>query len=144
MLPDDSRRTALPLTESRADSSVAAVVSEADIRTLVDEFYAAVRNDDLLGKVFDRHIEDWSVHLPKMYDFWSTVVLHTGRYSGRPIEVHARLSELSRTHFARWVALWEQTVDRTIPAPARGAFVLAAQRMAASMSSRLNLPETAA
>ncbi len=144
MLPDDSRRTTLPLTESRADSSVAALVSEADIRALVDSFYSAVREDDLLGKVFDRHVEDWSRHLPKMYDFWSTVVLHTGRYSGRPLEVHARLAGLSKAHFARWLELWERTVERIIAAPARGAFVIAAQRMAVSMSSRLGLPDTAA
>jgi hemoglobin len=141
--PRDDASHPLPLTEAPARSIIEGAVSEADIRALVDAFYATVRDDDLLGKVFDHHVEDWSVHLPKMYDFWSTVALHSGRYSGRPLETHARLPELSRAHFARWLALWELTVDRTIAAPARGVFVIAAQRMAASMSSRLGLPDPA-
>ena len=38
-----------------------------------------MREDDLLRPVFEEHVADWSVHLPKMYDFWSSVVLHTGQ-----------------------------------------------------------------
>ncbi|MBL8746980.1 MAG: group III truncated hemoglobin, partial [Phycisphaerae bacterium] len=83
------------------------------------------------------HVSDWSLHLPKMYDFWSTVVLHSGRYSGRPIEAHLRIPGLSARHFARWLTLWESTVDRVIGRPRGDAFVIAARRMAASMASRV-------
>ncbi|HZW09324.1 MAG TPA: group III truncated hemoglobin [Phycisphaerales bacterium] len=134
-----SRQQPLPLTEppSGGSAAEAGVPSEQDIRTLVDTFYGAVREDELLGHVFEEHVADWSVHLPKMYDFWSSVVLHTGRYSGRPIVAHAAIPELSPEHFERWLELWRATVARVIPARAQDAFIVAARRMRASMSSRL-------
>jgi len=127
----------LPLTDNEGRSSLAGVVSEEQIRTLVDAFYGEIRRDALLGPIFDQQVSDWSVHLPKMYDFWSTVVLRTGRYSGRPIEVHQRLGELTPVHFTRWLAIWKDTVNRVIDAPlARQAFVQSAERMAGSISAR--------
>lgn len=135
----DSADRSLPLTEPAATTPGGAV-SEAEIRVLVDAFYDSVRQDDLLGPVFARQVKDWSLHLPKMYDFWSTVVLRTGRYSGRPFEVHQAIPGLSTEHFDRWLMLWDATVNRVLApprVPARNAFVGAAQRMAGSMSSRL-------
>lgn len=135
---------ALPLTEpggsGGADVAAGAAVSEADIRALVDSFYDAVRRDDLLGPVFARHVKDWSLHLPKMHDFWSTVVRRTGRYAGRPFEAHQPIPGLTPAHFDRWLMLWEATVSRVLASSgvaAREAFIVAARRMAASMSVRL-------
>jgi hemoglobin len=127
----------LPLTEPLARSSVAGLVAESDIKTLVDTFYETVRGDNMLGPIFTEHVADWSLHLPKMYAFWSTVVLRTGKYSGRPIEAHRPLPGLTHAHFARWIELWEQTVGRVIHPDAQQAFVQSAQRMAASLSARL-------
>ena len=90
-----------------------------------------------LGPIFDRHVKDWSLHLPKMYDFWSTVVLRTGRYAGRPIEAHERIPGLTAAHFQRWIALWTRTVQRVVPISAQDLFIVSAQRMARSMSDRL-------
>lgn len=137
--PDALRR--LPLTESNAAASAPVRVSDEDVRRLVDSFYARVREDDLLGPIFAREVGDWSLHLPKMVDFWSTVILHSGRYSGRPIEAHLRLEDLTPAHFERWLRLWESTVPTEIPAPGRDAFVLAARRMAASMQARIFTPD---
>lgn len=129
----------LSLTEPASAPGVGAV-TEADIRELVDSFYRVVRDDAVLGPIFDRHIKDWSLHLPRMYDFWSTVVLRTGRYAGRPIEAHAMIPDLTLAHFERWLSLWEATVTRVLAVytpPAREAFIASAQRMAASMAGRL-------
>lgn len=127
----------LPLGEPRGVTTPASPIDEAMIRTLVNTFYEGVRDDCLLGPIFARHVADWSLHLPKMYDFWSTVVLRTGRYSGRPLEAHQRLPELSAAHFARWLDLWRHTVDRVVPESARYMFVAPAERMAANMSTAL-------
>lgn len=136
-MPDKTERTArLPLTEARRANAHG--VTEADIRALVDAFYAGVREDDLLGPVFERHVKDWSVHLPKMYAFWGTVILHTGRYSGRPLEVHQAIPELSPPLFERWLALWERTVAARFDPVTAEQFVIAARRMAASMMARLS------
>ncbi len=134
---DRDSSTPLPLTEAIATVR-AAGVTEQDIRTLVDRFYERVRGDDLIGPIFVERVVDWSVHLPKMCDFWSTVVRRTGRYSGRPYEAHQAIGGLTPAHFDRWLSLWESTVNRTIKPTARLAFVESARRMAVSMSSRLN------
>lgn len=147
----DQRSLSLPLTESSEREtatnpraahglnthSIVAKPTESEIRQLVDSFYASIQTDAQLGPIFARHVKDWSLHLPKMYDFWSTVILRTGRYAGRPIEVHERIPELTRAHFDRWLTLWSQAVERAIPPAARLGFIEAAQRMALSMSSRL-------
>ncbi len=127
----------LPLTEPTRPGATGGPIDEGMICTLVDTFYDTVRGDDLLGPIFARHVADWSLHLPKMYAFWSTVVLHTGRYSGRPLEAHQRLPGLTQAHFDRWIALWAQTVARVVPATSRDAFAVPASRMAASMSAAL-------
>jgi hemoglobin len=127
----------LPLTKPTRSDAPGVCIDEAMIRSLVDTFYDAVRDDDLLGPIFARHVAVWSLHLPKMYDFWSTVVLRTGRYAGRPIEAHRRLHGLTQTHFDRWLSLWSQTVARVVPRAGQDAFVIPAQRMASSMSAAL-------
>ncbi len=131
---------ALPLTEplgaARDD-----IASEEEIRVLVDSFYETVRRDDRLGPIFARHVKDWSLHLPKMYDFWSTVVRRTGRYAGRPFEAHQAIDALTPALFERWLTLWEATVRDVFPPTrpsTREAFTTAARRMAASMSARLH------
>ena len=127
----------LPLTEAIARQGHDAPVNEALIRRLVDTFYEDIRRDEMLGPIFDRHIKDWSLHLPKMYSFWSTVVLHTGQYSGRPLEAHQRLGGLTQAHFDRWLQIWSATVSRIVPTGFQRVFTLSAGRMAASMASHI-------
>lgn len=127
----------LPLTEQGRPPAHVSPIDEAMIRTLVDTFYEGVRDDLMLGPIFARHVADWSLHLPKMYDFWSTVVLRTGRYAGRPLDAHQRLPGLTAAHFARWLDLWRHTVARVVPEAARHSFVIPAERMAANMSAAL-------
>ncbi|SHJ30403.1 group III truncated hemoglobin [Pseudozobellia thermophila] len=82
-----------------------------DIRLLVDAFYAKVRQDDLLGRIFDRVIQDrWPQHLGKMYTFWQTVLLGEHTYYGNPFGPHAELP-VERKHFERWLELFHQTLD---------------------------------
>lgn len=125
------------LTEPGRPDAPASHIDEAMIRTLVDTFYEVVRDDPMLGPIFGRHVADWSLHLPKMYDFWSTVVLRTGRYAGRPLDAHQRLPGLTAAHFARWLDLWRDTVARVVPEASRPSFVVPAERMAANMSAAL-------
>ncbi|GAB4386235.1 MAG: hypothetical protein Kow0022_14610 [Phycisphaerales bacterium] len=126
----------LPLTEHASGSRVPGV-DEQTVQCLVDAFYGSARRDDLLGPIFHNAIKDWSLHLLTMYDFWSAVVLRSSRYSGRPIDAHARLEGLERAHFARWLAIWEATVEREVPAESRDAFIVPARRMAETMAMRL-------
>lgn len=47
-----------------------------EIKILVDHFYLKIRQDALLGPVFEQRINgDWTKHLQKMYGFWDTGTL---------------------------------------------------------------------
>ena len=91
------------------------IETKADIREFVDAFYARIREDALLGPIFDEVAEvDWTTHLPRMYRFWETILFHEAGYKGNPVLKHvnvARKTPLTETHFNRWIALFEKTID---------------------------------
>jgi hemoglobin len=98
--------------------------AEANIRTLVFSFYDRVRDDTLLGPVFEEHLQGgWDAHLSRMCDFWSSVLLGTGRFRGDPIGTHARIPGLTSAHFDRWVMLFGQTAAEVF-SPPEAAYVL--------------------
>lgn len=91
--------------------------TEADIVRLVDAFYARVDADDLLRPVFNDVAQvDWAHHLPTLYDFWSSVLLGTSRYKGRPFAKHFPLP-LTPAHFRQWLALFHASVDELFAGP---------------------------
>lgn len=82
-----------------------------DVKLLVDSFYSKVREDKLLGPVFDDVIQDrWPEHLEKMYAFWQTVLLQEHTYQGSPFVPHADLP-VHAEHFNKWLELFFETVD---------------------------------
>jgi len=112
---------------------VEAGVTEPMIRDLVHRFYARVRQDPMLGPIFDAAVADWDAHLDKLCSFWSSVTLMTGRYKGAPMLVHAKLPGLSAEHFDRWLELFRNTAAEVCPsAPAR-LFIDRAERIAQSL-----------
>jgi hemoglobin len=122
-------------------------VTEEMIHDLVHGFYARVRTDPALGPVFARAIRDeqWPAHLQKMCDFWSSVMLMTGRFHGAPMPAHIRLPDIRPTHFARWLHLFRQTAAEVCHREAAQAFVARAERIAQSLqlgiaASRGELP----
>lgn len=114
-------------------------ISEELIAALVDTFYARVRQDPLIGPVFLEKLgDDWDAHLAKLRDFWSSVTLMSGRYRGKPHQVHMPLP-LETQHFERWLALFEQTVTELCTGPARFLFIDRAHRIADSLQISLNI-----
>jgi hemoglobin len=97
-------------------------ITEPEISTLVDSFYAKVRRDPDIGPIFNAIIDDWPHHLALLKDFWSTVLLTTGRYKGDPMMKHLQLS-LDPEHFSRWLALFEETANETL-SPSHAAIVV--------------------
>jgi hemoglobin len=84
------------------------VCTEVEITALVHTFYARVREDDVLGPIFDAHIDDWDRHLARLVDFWSAILRRTGRFSGAPMPKHAVLPDLSAELFQRWLKLFRE------------------------------------
>lgn len=91
------------------------ILSRADIELLVNIFYDKVKQDAILGYLFnDVAKTNWQVHLPKMYDFWEVVLFAKGSFKGNPMMVHRQLHEksaLSEAHFNHWLVIFKETVD---------------------------------
>jgi len=90
------------------------IENEADVERLVRRFYQAVIPDPLLGPIFHRMQVDWSVHIPKLVDFWCLRLFERPGYEGNAVGAHQPV--LDRCPFdgrelARWLELWEETVD---------------------------------
>ena len=82
-----------------------------DIKNLVDTFYGKVRQDELIGPIFNNQIQDrWPQHLAKMYTFWQTVLIGPHTYFGSPFPPHAKLP-VEEIHFERWMELFTGTID---------------------------------
>jgi hemoglobin len=132
----------------RASPGAVAGVTEEMIHDLVYGFYAKVRSDTALGPIFNRVIQDWDAHLPKMCDFWSSVLLTTGRFRGSPMAAHVRIADIRPAHFARWLALFHQTARELCPPEAAALFVARSTMIAQSLqfgiaASRGELPQAA-
>src|SRR5688500_1151593 len=110
-------------------------ITEASLKALVDLFYAKVRRDPLIGPVFNRAIDDWPGHLDKLQAFWSSVMLTSGRYKGRPLPTHIRHADaITPASFERWLSLWRETTEEVMPAAAASALQDKAARIAESLS----------
>ena len=110
-------------------------ITEESLKALVDLFYGRVRQDPLIGPVFNGAIEDWPEHLEKLQAFWSSVMLTSGRYKGRPLPAHVKHADsISPASFERWLALWRQATGEVLPAPAAAAMQERAARIAESLS----------
>jgi hemoglobin len=114
------------------------VVTEDGIRQLVDAFYAKVRVDPELGPVFARAIPgDWQPHLNKMYAFWSSVMLTSGRYKGNPVAKHLVVEGITLQLFERWLALFDETCAELFDERLRDEFAAKAARIAESLKLAL-------
>lgn len=110
-------------------------IDEAYISLLVDTFYSRVRADARLGSIFDMAVNgNWDPHLATMKDFWASVALNAGRYSGRPVPKHKALTQVQPEDFTIWLSLFRQTLEDTAPTPgAIPYFMERAERIARSL-----------
>ncbi|GGA55592.1 group III truncated hemoglobin [Pelagibacterium lentulum] len=104
-------------------------ITDDGIALLVRTFYDRAREDDVLGPIFNRAVQDWDEHIAQITDFWSSIMLRTGRYSGRPLNPHLRLP-LEAEHFDRWLALFEQTATELFSSEIAHEFMIRARRIA--------------
>jgi hemoglobin len=90
-----------------------------DVSFLVRTFYAKVRNNIILGPIFNDIVQDWEKHLEHLTDFWEMVLLQSGPGAGKfnPIPVHKEVDDhtqnkISEFHFNNWLELWFETIDQ--------------------------------
>ena len=99
------------------DSRTEAVTRER-LSALVHAFYRDIGTDEALGPIFATVIgSDWSVHLERMVEFWSTVMLGSRSFRGNVFGKHMAIEGVAPTHFVRWLSLWRRHTDALFAAP---------------------------
>ena len=117
------------------NSALSEIITEERLTDLVSRFYAKVRRDPMIGPVFNGAIHDWDEHLARLTDFWSSVMLTSGRYKGRPLPAHIKHGDaITPEAFDRWLALWRETTEEVMPPLAAAAMQDKATRIAESLS----------
>jgi hemoglobin len=81
-------------------------IDDTFIARFVEEFYARIRDDALLGPIFADRIEDWDRHLDRMKRFWRSILHNSGEFSGNPMAKHLAIPNLEERHFAHWLELF--------------------------------------
>lgn len=116
-------------------------INEEDIARLTKVFYASVRQDELLGPIFNGKIgtDDavWDAHIEKINGFWSNIFRKTGRYVGNPMAKHIGLPGITPAHFTRWLQLFETAGIKTLPDQKKTLFYQTANRIAQSFQMSL-------
>lgn len=128
------------IRERKMAAALACGIDDAFISHLVESFYEAVRDDRMLGPIFENHIDNWPQHLGRMKNFWASIMLESGRYSGSPMGKHIAIGGLDTQHFARWQTLWNQTLTRLAPGSAAAdRFRDSAQRIGDSLLTGIQI-----
>ncbi|MAP81283.1 MAG: globin [Aequorivita sp.] len=92
------------------------IKSREEVSLLVRTFYSKVRNDALLGPIFNNHISNWESHLELLTDFWETNLFFARKYFGNPMHAHIEVDKnmkgaITELHFGTWINLWHETID---------------------------------
>ena len=122
------------MTDKTGDGIAMGSIDEASIHTLVHDFYGKAMQDDLLAPIFGREVaaDAWPAHLDKMCAFWSSTLLRSGRYDGRPLAPHLRLDDLDDGHFQRWLTLFATAARNAFAADDAAGVIAMAERIAHS------------
>lgn len=97
-------------------------VTEAQIERVVQVFYAAMRRHEVLGPIFAGHITDWPPHEDKIARFWKRAILYQQVYDGNPMRAHMAAGDVRAEHFPIWLALFDETLRRTLPSHSAAAW----------------------
>ncbi|HIP59667.1 MAG TPA: group III truncated hemoglobin [Campylobacterales bacterium] len=96
---------------------LATEITKENIEKMVLTFYVKVLKDDIVGPFFiaklgdDMNSEYWKPHLEILINFWSSMILGDGTYTGNPFAPHTQLGELNREVFEQWLKLFFETLD---------------------------------
>ena len=117
------------------------IETREDCETLVRAFYTSAFADPIIGFIFTDVVKlDLEAHVPRITDFWETLLLGAKKYDSGAFHPHAAVHakvELKAGHFERWLAIWYQTLDAHFAGPRAEAAKAHAYRLAGAFQSRL-------
>lgn len=120
--------------QKRAEKRLAAeeIGVDADyIDYFVETFYGKIRDDELLGPIFNERISDWPAHLARMKAFWRSVLHNSGEFAGNPMLKHMVIPGIELRHFSHWLDLFYETLRESEPTSDATALVGGRARMIA-------------
>ncbi|RFC54687.1 group III truncated hemoglobin [Brumimicrobium aurantiacum] len=116
------------------------IQNRADLRQLVHAFYDKIREDDMLGPIFNGHIKEdqWPSHLEKLTDFWETNLFGVPKFKGSPPQAHVEVDHnmnygITQEHFARWIQLWFDTIKTLFEGKVADRAMNAARKMSTGL-----------
>lgn len=126
-------------TDPPSPPTPGAILTEDALAAFLNAFYVKVRADSVLGPVFAARIapEAWPHHLETVRDFWSSVLLKTGRYKGNPFGKHLNVPGIGLAHFERWLGLFAETAAERFPPETATALSERANRIGDSLKAGL-------
>ena len=89
-------------------------MNNSDLMSFLEAFYGQVKEDELLGELFNKVITNWDKHLRKIEVFWKNHLYEPGLYKGNPLLIHQKLHEktpFTEEQFTRWLSLFEETAN---------------------------------
>jgi hemoglobin len=103
----------------RMEKTLKDIETREDIYLLVDTFYGRIREDQLLGPIFNHHIEqdEWPEHLEKLTGFWAANLLGIPiKKKVNPVLKHHLVDKnlnynVQQGHFERWLHIWFGTLN---------------------------------
>ncbi len=114
----------------------------AQIDAQVQVFYTRVRQDAILGPVFDKHVTDWPAHEEKIAAFWRNAILFERSYDGNPQRIHIERSDIAPEMFAHWLDLFEEVATQTLPPETAIPWVALARRIGTGMRAGVQSART--
>jgi hemoglobin len=130
----------VPTPDTRHD-----IDTRADCEQLVRCFYGRALEDPVIGWLFTdvAHL-DLESHVPRITNFWETILLGAHSYGGGAFRPHLELNAkatLKRGHFDRWLYLWRDTVDSLFEGDRAELAKAHATRVARAFEARLRTAE---
>lgn len=94
------------------------IQNRKDVKLLVSTFYSKIRQDSLLGTIFNSMIAEgeWETHLEKLTDFWETNLFGIPKFKGAPTQKHIKTDShfnhiIDKKYFDQWLNLWTSSID---------------------------------
>ena len=114
-----------------------------DIKILVDSFYNKILVDNRIAYFFTEVAKlNFETHLPKMYDFWDSILFGNSNFKGNPMQAHIELnkkSTMENSHFDIWIELWQNNADELFKGDKTEEVKLRAKNIAALMMLKVKV-----
>ncbi|WOC52190.1 sec-independent protein translocase TatC [Bergeyella porcorum] len=114
-----------------------------DIELLVNTFYDKIKKDEAIGFFFNDIAKvNWNEHLPKMYQFWETLLFGQVSYKGNPMAAHFPINEIKameKHHFDHWLKVWTATVEELFTGTKAEMAIYKAQNISQLMAYKMEM-----